>query len=288
MKIETPILLIGKSGMLARAWIALLDQRGLAHEDVDFPEFDLTQPDSIARHVTGAHRLVVNCAAWTDVDGAEDPAKYAIAEKVNGIGVGSLAQRCKAVGATLVHYSTDYVFNGQATSPYRTDQPRQPLNAYGRSKALGEELLEQSGCSHLLLRTSWLYAPWANNFVRTIVRLSRVKPALSVVNDQRGRPTSAEHLARASLGLIERGGTGAFHVTDGGECTWFDFAARIVQLAGSSCVVNPCGSDQYPRPAVRPAYSVLDLARTESLLGPMPAWQDNLQDVMNRLEPIPA
>ncbi len=207
-------------------------------------ELDLAQPASIDLAITTGTRLVINCAAWTDVDGAES--SESAADAANGTGVGALAIRCAQVGAFLVHYSTDYVFNGQATSPYRVDQPRAPLNAYGRTKAHGEELIEASGCPHLLIRTSWLYAPWGKNFVRTIYKAAKDRPSLRVVNDQRGRPTSSEHLAAASYALIQGNAQGAFHVTDGGECTWFDFAKEIAHAANPACRVDPCGTAEFP------------------------------------------
>jgi dTDP-4-dehydrorhamnose reductase len=188
------------------------------------------------------------------------------------------------VGAVLVNYGTDYVFNGRATSPYHANEPREPLNAYGRSKAVGEELLERSGASFLHLRTSWLYAPWGNNFVRTIAKLLHEKPSLKVVDDQRGRPTSAEHLARTTLALLDRGATGTVHATDGGECTWYAFAREIGRLTGAPGTVESCTSAEFPRPAKRPAYSVLDITGTERLIGPMPDWKANLADVVARLE----
>jgi dTDP-4-dehydrorhamnose reductase len=186
----------------------------------------------------------------------------------------------------LVHYSTDYVFAGTATRPYPVDEPHEPLGVYGRSKALGERAVWDAGGPHLLLRTSWLYAPWANNFVRTIFKLSRERESLRVVADQRGRPTSAEHLARTTLALLDQRATGTLHVTDGGECSWHEFASEIVRLAGHPCRVDPCTSAEFGRPAPRPAYSVLDLAPTEALVGPMPSWQANLRDVLSRLEPV--
>jgi dTDP-4-dehydrorhamnose reductase len=143
-----------------------------------------------------------------------------------------------------------------------------------------------AGGPHLVLRTSWLYAPWANNFVRTIFKASSQQPSLRVVNDQRGRPTSAEHLANATLRLLDCKLRGTLHVTDGGECTWFEFAQEIVRLSGHACQVDPTTSAEYARPAQRPAYSVLDLGPTEAALGPMPHWRDNLRDVMQRLEPV--
>ncbi|MDQ3033990.1 MAG: dTDP-4-dehydrorhamnose reductase [Myxococcota bacterium] len=272
-------LLISPDGMLGRAFAEAM--RG-DFVSTTYPAIDLTKPDTIAAHVRPGITRVINCAAYTDVDGAEE--HEALATAINGQGVASLAQRCREVGAALVHFGTDYVFDGHAEAPYPVDAPRAPQGAYGRSKAVGEELLLASGAEHLYVRTSWLYAPWAKNFVRTIATLATQKERLQVVDDQRGRPTSAEHLARTTLALSGRGLTGTWHVTDGGECTWFEFAREIVRLSGASCVVEPCTSDAFPRPAKRPAYSVLDLSRTEAVLGAMPNWRANLADVLARRE----
>jgi dTDP-4-dehydrorhamnose reductase len=241
---------------------------------------DLTEHPSIERAITNQYKWVINCAAWTDVDGAE--VKEHQATDVNGTGVGWLANRCKSVGATLVHYSTDYVFSGVASEPYPTDTPHAPVNAYGRSKAVGERLIVESGVRHLLVRTSWLYAPWGNNFVRTMVRLARERTEIRVVDDQRGRPTSAEHLASMSLALMERGAAakglaGVFHVTDGDECSWFEFAQAIV---GTRCVVRSCSSTEFPRPAQRPAYSVLALDKTEARIGSLQPWREAVTNVL--------
>lgn len=273
-------LLISPDGMLGRAFAEALRGRFVG---VTYPAIDLTKPETIEQHVARGVTRVINCAAYTDVDGAEQHEDVATA--INGAGVGALARRCGEVGATLVHFGTDYVFDGVATSPYAVDAPRAPQGAYGRSKAAGEVALQESGARHLYVRTSWLYAPWAKNFVRTIAALAKTKEALKVVDDQRGRPTSAEHLARSTLALLERDLEGTWHVTDGGECTWFEFAREIVRLTGASCVVEPCTSAEFPRPAPRPAYSVLDLSRTEAVLGPMPDWREALAGVMARLEP---
>jgi dTDP-4-dehydrorhamnose reductase len=186
----------------------------------------------------------------------------------------------------LLHFSTDYVFDGKASAPYRADAPVDPLGAYGRTKAAGEQAIHASGARHLIVRTSWLYAPWGNNFVRTMARLTRDKPSLKVVDDQRGRPTSAEHLAATALALLDRGATGTFHVTDGGECTWYEFTLAIAKQLGRTCTIAPCTTAEFPRPAPRPAYSVLDLSQTEALLGPMPDWRVNLVEVLARLEPL--
>jgi dTDP-4-dehydrorhamnose reductase len=285
-----PVLLIGVGGMLCRAWTEHLATRGAQVDLPGLDKLDLTDEASIARNLTDRYRLVVNAAAWTDVDGAER--NEAMATKINGHGVGALARRCAEVGATLIHYSTDYVFDGMATHPIPVDAPYAPINAYGRGKAVGEAHIARVAADfgpkfhYLLIRPSWMYAPWGNNFVRTIARLVRRGKPLRVVNDQRGRPTSAEHLARASLRLLEAGACGTYHVCDGGECSWFEFASAIAGHVDSRFTVEPCPSSEFPRPARRPHYSVMDLSAAEALIGPMPRWQDNLADTMRRLEPL--
>lgn len=271
-------LLISPAGMLGRAWKTLLEERGLPFETASYPDFDLTSDASLARVSGGSYRRVINCAAWTDVDGAET--KEAEATAVNGDAVGRLAACCAKAGSVLVHYSTDYVFPGDATVPYSVDGAHDPVNAYGRGKARGETLIRASGAEHLILRTSWLYAPWGKNFVLTMRSLGANRDSLTVVNDQRGRPTSAQHLASASLGLLDADARGTLHVTDGGECTWHELAAAVVATVNPDCDVQPCSSDAFPRPAVRPAYSVLDLAPTEAILGAMPHWRDNVSAVL--------
>jgi dTDP-4-dehydrorhamnose reductase len=274
------VVLIGSDGMLGRAWDAHLTERGVAFSSPRYPGFDMTARDQVATAIPRGTTLVINCAAWTDVDGAET--READATRVNGMAAGFLAERCAASNATLIHYSTDYVFSGQADLPYRTDHPVEPVNAYGRGKADGEARILASGCQHLIARTSWLYAPWGNNFVSTITKLARDRPTLRVVNDQHGRPTSAEHLAQTSLQLLERAAHGIYHITDGGQCSWFEFAVAIAARASPECRVEPCTSAEFKRPARRPEYSVLDLSQTEAVVGPMPPWQDNLAAVLDR------
>jgi dTDP-4-dehydrorhamnose reductase len=276
------VLLLGATGMLGRAWRALLDAGGIQHADPPHAQADFSRPQHLCSLVDAGISTVINCAAYTNVDGAEQ--EEGLAWRINGDAVGALADACRRSGALLVHYSTDYVFDGLANHPYPTDHPRNPVNAYGRSKARGEEAIEASGCRHLVMRTSWLYAPWAKNFVRTIAQLASQRPELKVVSDQRGRPTSSEHLADASLNLLRHHAEGFFHVTDGGDCTWFDFATEIVRLRSTDCQIRPCTTAEFPRPAPRPAYSVLDLTRTEAILGPMTPWKVNLADVIHRME----
>ncbi len=269
------IVIVAAEGMLGTAWSGIAK----GHELVEarFPDVDITKPETLS--VIDGADVVVNCAAWTDVDGAEE--HEADAARVNGDAVATLSRLCAAQNTLLVHYSTDYVFSGDATSPYPIDAPIDPVNAYGRTKALGESALMAGGAPFLLIRTSWVYAPWGKNFVRTMTKLGQQRDALRVVDDQRGRPTSAEHLASTSLKLIEHEARGTFHVTDGGECTWYEFAKHIVGRVNPDCQVSPCSSDEYPRPAPRPAYSVLDLSSTESLLGAMGSWQSHVDDVLD-------
>lgn len=276
------VLVLGASGMLGRAFSTLLEARGIPFEALDRRRADLGDEAAIAKAIDGRFEVVVNCAAWTDVDGAET--REAEATEVNGLAVGRLAARCREVGAQLVHFGTDYVFDGHGSRPYRIDAPLAPINAYGRSKAEGEVRLRDSGAKHLLVRTSWVYAPWGKNFVRTMATLCRERDVLRVVNDQRGRPTSAEHLARTTLALLEKGATGTLHVTDGGECTWYELARFIVAEVRPACRVEPCTTAEFPRPAVRPSYSVLDLEPVEAILGPMPDYRGLVLDVLNRLE----
>ena len=281
-----PVTVVGADGMLGRAWRELLQRKGIPCTALDLPKLDITDPESIRKNIPADTRLVVNCAAYTNVDGAEEHEPVAL--KLNGDAVKNLAEHCRAIDTTLIHYSTDYVFNGQASKPYPVDHPRDPVNAYGRTKAVGEEYLEKSGCDFLLIRTSWLYAPWANNFVRTMLKLTAERDTLQVVNDQFGRPTSAEHLASASLALFDADAAGTFHVTDAGDTSWHGFTLQIAKLAGNTCDIQPCDSSQFPRPAKRPAYSVLDISKAEAIIGPMPSWKRNLADTIEKMEPISA
>lgn len=313
------VIVLGGAGMLGVAWRSSLrdDPSRPIVRAIDHPEVDITDERSVANSLPAPAKgarapLVVNCAAYTAVDQAE--MEEARATLVNGRGVEIIARRCREIGATLVHYSTDYVFDGNAprgvarpshepgaqatgASGYLTDYPRNPINAYGRSKAAGEaalETLSREGWNDwLCLRTSWLYAAHGKNFVLTIANSARSKPALRVVNDQRGRPTSCDNLVHITRSMLARGARGMHHGCDSGECTWFEFASAIVERVnearaaageigpGAGCRVDPCTSEEYPRPAKRPAYSVLDLSRTERLIGPVRHWRVCLSRVIN-------
>ncbi len=274
---KQPVIL-GSTGMVGRSWSELFDRLGINYRTAHRPEFDLLNPEALGQCIRSGDDLVINAAAWTDVDGAESDQQSA--DQANGHSVRIIAERCKQVGATLIHYSTDYVFDGTAETPYPIDAPINPSNAYGRSKALGESKIRESGCPHIIIRTSWVYAPWGKNFVRTIASLAKSKPELKVVSDQRGRPTSAPQLAQTSLNLYSKGACGTWHASDGGECTWFDLASQIAKHINPSCTVHPCSSDLYPRPAHRPPYSVLDITETESLCGPLVSWRRNIDEML--------
>jgi dTDP-4-dehydrorhamnose reductase len=270
--------------MLGRAFVALLSRERVPFASVSAPEIDLSDGESVRSSVSAGVRTVINCAAFTEVDAAE--AREEAANAVNGTGVGWLAKRCAQIGARIVHFSTDYVFDGQADRPYAVDHPLIPVNAYGRSKALGEQHVERSGAEYLLIRTSWLYAPWGRNFVLTLRDLMQTHETLKVVDDQVGRPTSAEYLAERSLGLLRRGCNGIFHVADGGECSWYGLACAIAQITSAHCSVIPCRAAEYPRPARRPKYSVLDLSLVERELGPSQPWSQNLERVLRAVGPV--
>lgn len=270
------VLVLGSTGMVGRAWCELLTQRGIDFRAMHRPEFDLSNPESIQASVQGEYDLVVNAAAWTDVDGAETDEPGA--NQANAYAVEQIAKSCAQINATLISYSTDYVFDGCAHSPYAIDAPIEPINAYGRSKALGESLLREASDQHILIRTSWVHAPWGKNFVLTMRSLMTDRHELQVVHDQRGRPSSAISVATGSLSLYTHGALGTWHLTDAGECTWHGLASEIRDVLGAECDVHPCSSDAFPRPAKRPAYSTLDIQATGSLIGSLPDWKQGVRD----------
>jgi dTDP-4-dehydrorhamnose reductase len=278
-----PIVILGAGGMLGRTFARVLAATTTPYVALTRADLDVTDAEAVATRLGGEARTILNCTAYTDVDGAE--VDEAAADALNATAVETLASVAKRSGSLLVHFSTDYVFDGTSNTPYAVDAPRAPQNAYGRSKAKGERALETSGADYLLVRTSWLYAPFAKNFVRTIAGAARTRPSLRVVSDQRGRPTSTFSLADTTLALIGRDARGPFHVTDAGEATWFDLATEVARFVAPACAVEPCATSEFPRPAPRPAYSVLDISATEATLGrALSPWQDALADVLARLE----
>jgi dTDP-4-dehydrorhamnose reductase len=259
--------------MLGRDLVAVLNGR----EVLPLRRVDLDVTDAhAAAALVRPGDVVVNCAAWTDVDGAEEHEAEAFA--VNALGVANLARACAAVGATLVQVSTDYVFAGDATVPYAEDAPLAPRSAYGRTKAAGEWAVGAHRPPRAyVVRTAWLYGRHGRSFPATMLRLSAERDVLDVVDDQRGQPTWSRDVAERIVRLVEAGApSGVYHATSSGEATWFDLARRVLDLAGLDPQrVHPVDSSRFARPARRPAYSVLGHdGWAPAGLPPMPAWDE--------------
>jgi dTDP-4-dehydrorhamnose reductase len=299
------VLVTGARGQLGADLVRELEGRSevVAH---DRSSLDLARPDDIAERVREARpQVILNAAAYTAVDRAETDLEAARA--VNAVAPGVLAAEAKRLGALLVHYSTDYVFDGTKKTPYVESDPTAPVNAYGRTKLEGEEAVAASGCDHAILRTSWVYAPHGKNFMLTMLRLAATQKELRVVDDQRGAPTSSRQLARATLDLLARNdrsrpiapddlervrdASGLYHATAAGETTWFGFALEIFdrwsKRPGNVFVmprVIAIPSADYPTPARRPANSMLSSERLAATFGVrLPPWRDGLEEALSAL-----
>jgi dTDP-4-dehydrorhamnose reductase len=282
MSLYDSILITGGRGMLAHAFDTTLKQRGHSSLLASRGDCDVADAARVAALFDRLRpTLVLNCAAYTKVDLAEK--EPAAANLANGHGPAVLADACRRSGAALVHFSTDYVFDGSSRRPWRADDPVDPQSAYGRSKLLGERAVQQNPPSRwLICRTAWLYGPGGPNFVQTMLNVARAGKPLKVVNDQVGSPTYTFDLAAATLDLLDRGAHGVYHVANAGQTTWFDFARAIFQEWGLEPDLKPTTSAEWkatkPDSATRPAYSVLDLAPLEQTLGrPMRPWRDALR-----------
>jgi len=256
------------------------------HESLgaDIDEVDISDLGSTRSLVRNLRpEVVINTAAYTDVDGCETD--EALAFRVNAEGPQNLAIACREAHCSLYHVSTDYVFDGESRNPYGEADRTNPVSVYGRSKQRGEELLAKETERFAIIRTSWLYGPGGKNFPATMLRLVEEKDELSVVDDQEGSPTYTVDLADAILALIERSCRGIFHVTNSGSCTWYGFARRIFAEAGITGVtVNPVTTSEFPRPAPRPAHSVLDTAKFSRTTGmKMRMWEDALREFLSRI-----
>lgn len=304
------ILLTGRTGQVGRELEPLLAQIGAVNA-YDRQQLDLADADQIRRTIRDLHpHLVVNAAAYTAVDRAEtdEPAARAI----NAAAPGIMAEEAKRAGALLIHYSTDYVFDGTKQSPYLEDDPKNPVNVYGKTKLEGERAIERAGGSYLIFRTSWVYAPQGRNFLLTVLRLATERDEIRIVDDQVGAPTSSRAIAAGTievLSKISRGGSGfasaadykgVYHMTAAGQTTWYQFAKKILELARSnnpqpdwlsaatrqtplkSARILPIASAEYSTPARRPGYSVLANDKLRRILGvELPDWQSQLRDVFS-------
>jgi len=275
------ILVTGSNGQLGS------EIRELTKNDVtnvyfytDVTELDITNKSAVNTFIEN-HQIdiVVNCAAYTQVDKAEDDEKTAFL--INATAPGNLAESCKKYEVTLFHISTDYVFDGSNNVPYIETESTSPLGVYGRSKLEGEEFIQQSGCNYLIIRTSWLYSSFGNNFVKTIARLSSEKDELKVVFDQIGTPTYARDLATVIFAIIQndqfKDRKGVYHYSNEGVCSWYDFAKAINDLFGNNCNIIPCHSDEFPAKVPRPHYSVLDKTNIKNDFSiEIGYWKDSL------------
>ena len=299
------ILVTGKDGQVGFELLRSLAGLGQMIA-VGRQQMDLSDPDAIRRVVRETKPdLIVNAAAYTAVDRAESEPE--LAQAVNGTAPGILAEEAKRQGAALIHYSTDYVFDGTKGMPYTEDDKPRPINVYGRTKLAGERAIQSVGGPHLILRTSWIYGARGKNFLLTILRLAREREELSIVNDQLGAPTWSRALAKATCDILKRLGYarpgfgeacaeqgGIYHLSAGGQTSWYGFAAAILAHAASAragqpefvlpriAVLKPIPTEQYPTPARRPRYSVLENAKLRRTFGlSLPDWKANLAECMS-------
>ena len=253
----------------------------------DVDTLDICDKEAV-EHCFSANSIEVciNCAAYTAVDKAEDEPE--LAERINAYAPQVLAKTCLKHNALLIHISTDYVFDGTSEVPYLVSDAVNPQSVYGRTKAKGERLIRESGCSYFIVRTAWLYSAVGKNFVKTMLMLGDTKDEINVVADQKGCPTWAYDLACALFRLIQLNGNKpaheTFHFTNEGQITWYDFATAIMEIGGKQCKVNPITTDQYPTKARRPAYSVLDLSKIKDYTGmKIPFWRESLVKCIDEL-----
>ena len=251
----------------------------LVGDDFGIESLDITDPAQVYNSISADTDVVINCAAYNEVDKAEDddlPAR-----KVNVEAVGLLAEAALKADALLIHFSTDYVFDGKSNVPYTEEDQASPLSEYGRSKLAGEQAVIRSGCRYMIFRTSWLYSCTGRNFFKTIAQKCAECPSLMVVNDQAGTPTYAYDLASLVMYIIDNDlldKTGLYHYSNDGVATWYDFAKEINDSLGYTCRVMPCRTSEFPRKAVRPSYSVLDKKKVKETFGiEVPHWRESLK-----------
>jgi dTDP-4-dehydrorhamnose reductase len=281
------VLVTGANGQLGREIQSLKESdRNIRFLFTDIETLDITDRNAVARFFSREKpSFVVNCAAFTAVNKAEEEKDRAFL--LNTVAPGILAEECRALSAGFIHISTDYVFDGSGNRPYVEDDPVNPLGVYGRTKQEGEANALENPDS-IVIRTSWLYSPFGNNFVKTMIRLGKEQEILNVVFDQVGTPTYAHDLAAAILEIIRKGESawapGIYHYSNEGVCSWYDFALAVHRLAGISCRVLPVESKDFPTPTVRPPYSVFNKHKIKSTFGiEIPYWMDSLKVCIQRI-----
>ncbi|MFR9524368.1 MAG: dTDP-4-dehydrorhamnose reductase [Rikenellaceae bacterium] len=281
------ILVTGANGQLGHEMQRVALSSSDRYIFTDVAELDITDYDAIeAMAATEKVDVIVNCAAYTAVDKAEDDQEFA--NLLNNAAAGYLAKAAKAVGATLIHISTDYVFDGSAHIPYTEECATAPIGVYGATKLAGEEAVATSGCNYIIIRTSWLYSQWGGNFVKTMQRLTAERDDLSVIFDQVGTPTHAGDLAD-TIGVIistdQLDKSGTYHFSNEGVCSWFDFAHAIAQKSGNTCNIKPIHSAEFPAKVTRPHYSVLDKTKIKETFGvEIPYWTASLDKCIEELK----
>ena len=282
------ILITGANGQLGNEMRIKSVESNDHYIFTDVAELDITSTSAVEAFVAeNKVDVVVNCAAYTAVDNAEDD--EATADKINHQAVANLAAACAKHNATLIHISTDYVFGGDGYKPYTEDDQTAPLGVYGRTKLAGERAAAESGCRYIIIRTAWLYSEFGRNFCKTMRSLTSTKPTLKVVFDQVGTPTYAADLAEAIVHIIATRQTdkvGIYHYTNEGVCSWYDFAVEIARQSGyTACQIEPCHSEEFPTKASRPHYSVLDKTKIKATFGiTIPHWQLSLSQCIENLK----
>lgn len=282
------VLITGANGQLGNEMRRLGAVSPNEYIFTDVAELDITNKTAVEEFVKNNNvEIIVNCAAYTNVDKAEDD--EATAELINASAVRNLAEAVKAVDGTLFHVSTDYVFGADGNTPRSEDMPLNPLGAYGRTKLHGEQAIAEVGAKAIIIRTAWLYSEFGNNFLKTMLRLTAEKELLNVVFDQVGTPTYAGDLALAIFSIIEggvySGNEGVYHFSNEGVCSWYDFALEIATAAGhENCKVQPCHSNEFPSKVTRPPFSVLDKTKIKTTFGiEIPHWRDSMLYCLQRL-----
>ena len=274
------ILLTGGNGQLGTELRHLLDEKGVKYVSTDAKEMDITDAQATMDYITNLKPTVIyHCAAYTAVDKAEDEGKE-LDEKINVDGTRNVALAAKEVGATLVYISTDYVFDGKLKDgEYAVDAPINPLNEYGRTKALGEKAVQEIMDDYYIIRTSWVFGKYGHNFVFTMQKLAETRDELTIVNDQFGRPTWTRTLAEFMYFVIDQKAPfGIYHLSNDNTCSWYEFAKEI--LKDTDVKVLPVTSEQFPQKATRPQYSVMDLSKAKALGFHIPTWQEALQGML--------